>query len=137
MDYNPGADRIQEERTVESDQPEPTTVDEYISQFPPDVRQILLKLRTLCKEHAPQAEERYAYRMPGYYLNGPLVYFAAFKRHIGLFPTAADLGPFESDLSGYKRSKGTIQFPLDNPIPYDLVARIVDYRVAQNLAKSK
>jgi len=122
---------------VESNQSGPATVDEYISQFPEDIQQILLRLRLLCKEHAPQAEERFAYRMPGYYLNGPLVYFAAFKRHIGLFPTAADLGPLEAEVSGYKRSKGTIQFPLDKPVPYDLIARIVDYRVSQNLGKGK
>ncbi len=122
---------------MEANQSTPATVEEYIAEFPTDVQAILLKLRALVKEHAPQAEERISYRMPGYYLNGPLVYFAAFKRHIGLFPTAADLGPLEAELAGYKRSKGTIQLPLAQPMPYDLVVRIVQYRVAQNLEKGK
>ena len=115
--------------------PNPNTVDEYISQFPEDVRQILQRIRSIVKESAPQAEERIGYQMPGYYLNGPLVYFAAFKHHVGFYPTAADLEPFEAELSAYKRSKGTIQFPLDKPIPYDIIARIVQYRVAQNQKK--
>lgn len=115
----------------------PTTVDEYISQFPDDVQHILTKLRTIVKEAAPQAEERIAYQMPGYHLNGPLVYFAAFKNHIGLYPTSAALTPFEAELTPYKRSKGTIQFPLDKPMPYDLIARIVEYRVSENLEKGK
>jgi uncharacterized protein YdhG (YjbR/CyaY superfamily) len=123
--------------TVESKQSAPTTVEEYIAEFPEDIQAILLKFRELIKEYAPQADERISYRMPGYYLNGPLVYFAAFKKHIGLFPTAADLGPLEAEVSGYKRSKGTIQLPLDRPMPYDLVARIVQYRVAQNLERGK
>jgi uncharacterized protein YdhG (YjbR/CyaY superfamily) len=114
-----------------------TTVDEYISQYPEDVQEILRRLRALIRESAPQAEERIGYQMPGYYLNGPLVYFAGFKRHIGFYPTAAELQPFEYELAGYKRSKGTIQFPLEKPIPYDLIARIVQYRVAENLTKSK
>lgn len=115
----------------------PATVDEYIAQFGGEVQEILQKLRALVKESAPQAEERFAYQMPGYYLNGPLVYFAAFKRHIGLYPTAADLTPFEAELAPYKRSKGTLQFPLDKPIPYDLIRRIVQFRIDENLKKGK
>ncbi len=114
-----------------------TTADEYIGQFGDDVQAVLRRLRSLVRELAPEAEERFAYRMPGYYLKGPLVYFAAFKNHIGLYPTSADLTPFEAELTPYKRSKGTIQFPLSKPIPYELIARIVQYRLAENLAKGK
>ena len=116
---------------------QPKTVDEYIARFSDEVQAILRELRGVVKAHAPQAEERISYQMPGYYLNGPLVYFAAFKRHIGFFPTAADLTPFDAELAPYKRSKGTVQLPLDRPMPYDLIARIVEYRVAENLAKGK
>ena len=115
----------------------PTNVDEYISQFPDEVQQILRRIRDLIRELAPQAEERIAYQMPGYYLNGPLVYFAGFKRHIGIYPTGVELQPLEAELSSYKRSKGTVQFPLDRPIPYDLITKIVQYRVAENLKRSK
>lgn len=122
---------------MESKETAPSTVDAYISQFSEDVQQILRKLRELVRQEAPQAEERIAYQMPGYYLNGPLIYFAAFKQHVGLYPTSADLAPFEAELTPYKRSKGTVQFPLNKPIPYDLIARIVRYRVEENLGKGK
>ena len=115
----------------------PTTVEEYISQFPDEVQQILGRIRALIRELAPQADERIAYQMPGYYLNGPLVYFAGFKHHIGIYPTGVELQPLEAELSSYKRSKGTVQFPLDKPIPYDLITKIVRYRVAENLKKGK
>jgi uncharacterized protein YdhG (YjbR/CyaY superfamily) len=113
------------------------TVDDYIAQFSEEIQAILRRIRSVIQEQAPQAEERISYQMPGYYLNGPLAYFAAFKRHIGFYPTAADLAPFEAELLPYKRSKGTIQFPLDKPIPYDLIARIVRHRAAENLNKVK
>jgi uncharacterized protein YdhG (YjbR/CyaY superfamily) len=122
---------------MESTQSQASTVDEYILRFPEDVQAILRKLRAIIKEQAPQAEERIAYGMPGYHLNGPLIYFGAFKRHIGVYPTADDLEPLEAELAPYKRAKGTIQFPLDKPMPYDLISRIVQYRVSTNLAKGK
>lgn len=118
--------------TVDKDKPQPTTVDEYIARFPEDVRDILTRIRATIREAAPEAEERIGYQMPAYYLNGPLIYFAAHKRHIGLYPTPAGTAAFEAELSAYKRAKGSVQFPLDRPIPYDLIGRLVRLRVAQN-----
>jgi uncharacterized protein YdhG (YjbR/CyaY superfamily) len=99
----------------------------------------LKKLRKSIREAAPDAEEKISYRMPAYALNGPLVYFAAFKDHISLFPTGSPMEGFPEDLSEYRTAKGTLQFPLDKPMPYDLISRIVKFRVAENkkLAKSK
>ncbi len=112
-------------------------IDEYISQFSPDVQEKLKKLRKAIKEAAPEAEEKISYRMPAYHLGGPLVYFAAFKDHISLFPTGSPMEGFSEDLSGYRTAKGTLQFPLDKPMPYDLIKKIVKFRVAENLSKSK
>ena len=111
------------------------TIDEYISTCPPGVQKTLKKLRKVIREAAPDAEEKIAYRMPAYVLNGPLVYFAAFKDHIGFFPTPGGVCAFKYELTGYKTSKGTIQFPLDKPLPYDLVRRIVRFRVEENKQK--
>lgn len=112
-------------------------VDEYIAQFPQDVQEILRKIRAVVKEAAPGAEERIGYQMPGYYLNGGLVWFGAFKHHIGLYPTPSGITGFAEELSPYKVAKGSANFPLDKPIPYDLIAKIVKARVAENLAKKK
>lgn len=113
----------------------PTTVDAYIAQFPQEVRQSLNHLRAVIQETAPQASEKISYQMPTFYLNGNLVYFGAFKNHIGFFPTGSGIEAFKDEIAGYKTSKGTIQFPLDQPIPDDLVRRIVRYRVEENLKK--
>ncbi len=110
-------------------------IDEYISQFPPEIQEKLKKLRKAIKEAAPEAEEKIAYRMPAYALNGPLVYFAAFKDHISLFPTGSPMEGFKEDLSEYRTAKGTLQFPLDKPMPYDLIKKIVKFRVAENINK--
>ncbi|MGE5602409.1 MAG: iron chaperone [Nitrososphaerales archaeon] len=122
---------------MQTKQAQPTTVDEYILQFPEDVQEILRKIRTLIKQSAPEAEERIGYRMPAYYLNGPLVYFAAFKRHIGFYPAGHDLAPLADEVTPYRQAKGTLQFPLNQPIPYDLIGRIVQHRVAENLKDRK
>jgi uncharacterized protein YdhG (YjbR/CyaY superfamily) len=111
-------------------------IDEYISQFPPAIQQKLKKLRKAIKEAAPEAEEKIAYRMPAYALNGPLVYFAAFKDHISLFPTGSPMEGFKEDLSAYRTAKGTLQFALDKPMPYDLIKKIVKFRVAENMKKA-
>ncbi len=109
---------------------EPLTVDAYIAQFPADVQVILTRLRVVIREAAPMAEERISYRMPGFYLGGkPLVWFAGYARHIGFYPTPAGIEAFEADLAGYRRSKGAVQFPLGKPIPYELVSRVVKFRV--------
>ncbi len=110
-----------------------TTVETYIAQFPEAVQEILHKLRTLIKEIAPDAEESMAYGMPAYKTHKkPLVYFAAYKKHIGFYATPSGHATFHEELSKYKQGKGSVQFPLDQAIPYDLIARIVKFRVKEN-----
>ena len=112
----------------------PTSVDEYIAQFPEDVQQILLKIRATIKEAAPDAVEKISYQMPGYFQNGGLVWFAAHKRHIGFYPKPSGMAALE-ELSEYKGTKGSVHFPFDEPVPYDLIAKIVKLRLAENLKK--
>lgn len=108
------------------------TIDEYISQFPNEVQIILQKLRNEIKQAAPEAVEKISYQMPTFYLNGNLVHFAAFKKHIGFYPTPSGIEAFKKELTQYKWSKGAVQFPIDKPIPYDLVRKIVLFRVGDN-----
>ncbi len=107
----------------------PKTIDDYISTFPPDVQEILQNLRKLIHETAPDAKEAMAYGIPTFTVNENLVHFAAFEHHIGFYPTPSGIAAFKKELSPYKHAKGSVQFPLDQPIPYDLVRRIVEYRV--------
>lgn len=111
-------------------------VDEYIATFPPEVQQILGEIRQTVKKSAPEAEELIAYRMLAYQLNGkPLVYFAAFKKHIGFYPLPHVIDTFKEELAKYKHAKGSIQFQLDEPIPYDLIAKIAKFRVSENIGE--
>lgn len=111
----------------------PNNVDDYIKGFPTDVQEILSKIRTLVKKTAPEALESISYGMPGYKTNGkPLVYFAAFKKHIGFYATPTGHVKFAKELSRYKQGKGSVQFPLDEVMPYDLIVRIIEFRVAEN-----
>lgn len=112
------------------------TVDSYIASFPAKVQEILTKIRNIIKENAPGAEEGFAYKMPSYKLNKkPLVYFAAFDNHIGFYATPSGHSEFAEELSKYKQGKGSVQFPLNQPVPYDLISRIVRFRVEENMAK--
>ena len=111
------------------------TIDEYIAGFPQNVRAILTKMRQAIKETAPGAEETIAYRMPTFRLNGNLLHFAGFANHIGFYPTPSGILAFEKDLAPYETSKGTVRFPLDKPIPYNLVKKMTKFRV--NEASSK
>ena len=112
-------------------------VDAYIDGIENDeARGNLVRMRAIIREEAPEAQELISYGMPGYKLNGPLVYIAAFKKHVSLFP-AGKVADFEDQLGGYKTSKGTIQFPLGQPLPEELIRSLVRGRVAQNLAKQK
>ena len=113
------------------------SIDEYILSFPPEIQEILKKLRSVIKEAAPEAEEKISYKMPTFVLKGNLVYFAAFKNHIGFYPIPSGITAFKAELAGYKQGKGSIQFPLDKPLPYDLISRIVKLRVAENIKKSE
>ncbi|GGH12576.1 DUF1801 domain-containing protein [Sphingobacterium alkalisoli] len=112
-------------------------VEKYILQFPEEVQYILRKVRTLVKDNAPEAEELITYGMPGYKTNKkPLVYFAAFKNHIGFYATPSGHSEFKDDLAKYKQGKGSVQFPLDQPMPYELMERIVKFRVVENMSKT-
>jgi uncharacterized protein YdhG (YjbR/CyaY superfamily) len=121
---------------MRTDQTEPRTIDEYIAGFPREVQEILEKVRTTIRKAAPGAEETIKYRMPTFTLKGNLVYFAAFKKHIGFYPAPAGIEEFKEELSAYPGAKGSVQFPLDRPIPYSLISRIVKFRVKQNLEKA-
>ncbi|PKN94883.1 MAG: hypothetical protein CVU44_03500 [Chloroflexi bacterium HGW-Chloroflexi-6] len=114
----------------------PQTIDEYIANFPKDIQEILEKIRAVVKAAAPGAEEKISYQMPTFFLNGNLVHFAAFKKHIGLYPTPSGITEFNDELSAYVKAKGSIQFPLDKPIPYDLIGKITTFRAEENLAKA-
>ncbi len=113
----------------------PDTIDEYISAFPADIQELLQELRKTIRKAAPAAEECIAYAMPAYKLNGPLVYFAGYKGHIGFYATPTGHEAFKKELSKYKEGKGSVQFPLDEPIPLKLVEKIVKFRVKENMAK--
>ncbi len=112
-----------------------TTIDEYIAQFPKDVQPILRKMRAVIKESAPGSVEKISYQMPSFYLNGNLVWFGGHTNHIGFYPTGSGIAAFKKELSGYKTSKGAVQFPLDQPIPYPLIRKIVKFRLKENLKK--
>lgn len=114
-----------------------SAVDAYISQFPPDVQAILQKIRTIARKAAPDAEELISYRMPALRMNGILIYFAAFKKHIGMFPPVSGEASIEQAIAPYAGPKGNLQFPLDRPIPYRLIERIVKLRVKQDAAKAR
>lgn len=113
------------------------TIDDYIREAPGKTQEILRTLRDIVKEEAPEAEEAIRYQMPTFILHGNLVHFAAFKNHIGFYPVPSGITAFQHELAPYKQGKGSVQFPLTQPMPYDLVRRIVRFRVAENLRKVK
>lgn len=109
------------------------TIDAYIKSFPKKIQELLKKIRATIKKRAPKAEESISYGMPAFKTNGkPLVYFAAFKNHIGFYALPTGHKKFASELSKYKQGKGSVQFPLDQPVPFDLIGRIVEFRVKEN-----
>ncbi len=112
-------------------------IDEYILMFPPEVRHILQEFRQSIKEAAPEAEEVISYRMPAFRQKGILVWFAAFKDHIGFFPKTSSVEAFQNRLAGYEVSKGTIRFPLNKPIPLDLVREIVRFRLKEDMTEKR
>lgn len=121
---------------MRTDQAAPKTIDEYIAGFPDDVQAILQQIRETIRVAAPDAQETISYQMPTFTLKGALVHFAAFKNHIGFYPTPTGTEAFSEELAAYKGGKGSIRFPLDQPIPFELISRIVAYRVEENLAKA-
>ena len=108
------------------------TIDDYILGFPPEIQDILQTLRKVIRESAPDAEEKISYRMPTFAQHGNLVHFAALKHHIGFYPAPSGIEAFKDELAGFKGSKGAVQFPLDKPLPHELIGRIVRFRVAEN-----
>ena len=113
-------------------------IDEYIVGFPEDVQQRLQKIRATIKKAAPKAQEKISYQIPAFTLDGKyLIYFAGFKKHISLYPAPRGSDEFKEELSEYEGGKGTVQFPLDKPVPYGLISRIVKFRIKDNLEKTK
>ena len=115
---------------------QPQTIDEYLQRFPLEVRQTLQRIRETIQKAAPEAHEAIKYRMPTFVLQGNLVHFAAHTKHIGFYPTPSAIVRFQSELAGYRQAKGSVQFPLDEPIPLDLIGRIVQFRVEESLAQT-
>lgn len=113
------------------------TIDEYIATFPKNIQILLEEMRATIRKAAPDAEERISYAIPTFKLNGNLVHFAAFKNHIGFYPTPTGIEEFEEELSVYKQGKGSVQFPLDKPLPLNLIIRIVEFRKKKNNEKAK
>ena len=114
----------------------PKTIDEYIAACPKEVQGILEKVRATIRKAAPEAEETIDYQMPTFKLKGNLVHFAAHKKHIGFYPTPSGIEKFKDEISVYEWAKGSVQFPLDKPIPYDLIGRITEFRVKENLERA-
>ena len=112
-------------------------IDEYIAGFPEDIQAILQNLRRAIHEAAPESQETISYSMPAFKQNGILVYFAAFKDHIGFFPTSSGVSAFSKELAPYDTSKGTVRFPLDKPLPVNLIKKIVKFRAQENRNKKK
>ncbi len=114
----------------------PKNIDDYLVAQPPAIQELLQKIRSTIQKAAPEAAETISYQMPTFTLKGNLVHFAAFKSHIGFYPTPSGTEKFQKELSAYKGSKGSVRFPLDQPIPFALIVKIVKFRVKENLAKT-
>jgi len=122
---------------MDTQKPGYSAIDEYIESFPEEVQKILQEIRATIKAAAPEAKEKISYQMPTFDLKGNLVHFAAFKHHIGFYPAPTGIEAFKVELSVYKTAKGSVQFPIDKPMPLELITRIVHFRVAENLKNSE
>lgn len=122
---------------MENEKKQYGSIDEYIQSFPTDIQEKLEEMRAAIRAVVPEAGEKISYQMPTFTLNGNLVHFAVFKNHIGFYPTPTGVEAFEDELKPYKSAKGSVQFPLDKPLPVDLISRMVQYRVEENLKKPK
>lgn len=121
---------------MQGDKSSYSTIDEYIANLPADIQAKLQQLRAVIKASAPDAKEKISYQMPTFELKGNLVHFATHKNHIGFYPTPSAIEKFKNELSAYEGAKGSVQFPLDKPIPFDLISKIVAFRVKENLEKA-
>ena len=115
----------------------PASVDAYIAGFPPEVRAVLRKMRATIRKAAPEAEEKISWGMPAYALDGMLTFFAAFEKHVSLFPGPDGIEKFKKELAPFGTSKGTVRFPLGTPVPYGLITRIVKFRAKENRARAE
>jgi uncharacterized protein YdhG (YjbR/CyaY superfamily) len=122
---------------LSSERKNPKDIDDYIRMFPGDIQIILQNLRQTIRKAAPEAEEAITYQIPTFKLNGNLVHFAAFKKHIGFYPTPSGIEAFKEELSEYEGAKGSVKFPIDRELPLDLVSEIVKFRVRENLEKKQ
>jgi uncharacterized protein YdhG (YjbR/CyaY superfamily) len=122
---------------MKKSQSKPKDIDDYIAGFPEDVQKILEEIRTTIRKAAPGAEETIKYQMPTFTLHGNLVHFAAYKQHIGLYPVPRGIEEFKKALSAYEGAKSTARFPLDKPIPFGLISKIVKFRVKKNLERAE
>lgn len=122
---------------MKNDSPTSNEIDAYIANFPKDVQDILRAIRALVREVAPDAQEKINYGIPTFTLNGNLVHYAGFKTHIGFYPTPSGIEKFKKELSKYEGAKGSVKFPLDQPIPYDLIRKITEFRVKEQQARAK
>lgn len=113
------------------------SIDEYISTFPPEVQEKLITIWQVIKEAAPEATEKISYQMPTFVFHGNLVHFAAYKNHIGFYPAPSGIEAFKEEIAQYKGAKGSVQFPLEQPLPYELISKIVKFRVAENENKAE
>lgn len=113
------------------------SIDEYVRSFPKHTQKKLMELREIIRGQAPQAQEKISYQMPTFFLNGNLVHFAAYSKHIGFYPTPSGISAFKSKLSKYKNAKGSVQFPIEEPLPIRLIKQIIKLRVAENTKKEK
>ena len=109
------------------------TIDEYIKTFDPKIQKTLNEIRNFIKKEVPEATEKISYGMPTFYLNGNLIHFAAFKKHFSFFPSPSGIDAFERELSPYSTGKGTLRFPMDKPIPWDLIKKVIQFRVKKNI----
>ena len=125
------------EKSMDSKKPGFNSIDEYIQTFPQDIQKILQEVRATIKAAAPEAEEKISYQMPTFFLKGNLIHFAAFKNHIGIYPTPSGTEAFKRELSIYQGAKGSVRLPIDEPMPLKLISRIVKFRVAENLKNEK
>lgn len=121
---------------MEENKPGYSTIDEYIALYPPEVQEKLQAIRKVIRESAPDATEKISWRMPTFYMNGNLIHFAAFKNHIGLYPGASGIANFEYRFTEYKSSKGAVQFPMNKPLPFELITEIVRFCVADKIKEA-
>ena len=115
----------------------PRNIDEYIAGFPPEVRKVLERVRLTIRKAAPGAEEAIKYKIPAFTLKGNLIYFAAHQNHVGIYPVPKGMKEFQKEIAGYRGGKGTIRFPLGEPVPLDLLRKIVEFRVKENLENAE